>query len=69
MCFQEQFVQACVNFLKRRCPQLYGGQMKDEPQNKSQQLPTDTLTTMLHCLQAFAGCVEFVLFESYRVSM
>ena len=54
---QEQFVQACVLFLKRRCPQLVGDAMKDQPlpQSKSQQLPPETLATMLTCLQACVG--------------
>ncbi|XP_062589790.1 CCR4-NOT transcription complex subunit 1-like isoform X3 [Saccostrea cucullata] len=52
----EPFIQTCVNFLKRRCPQLVGGLSKDEnqPQIKSQMLPTETIATMLSCLQQCA---------------
>lgn len=52
----EPFIQTCVNFLKRRCPQLMGGMSKDEnqPQMKSQMLPTETIATMLSCLQQCA---------------
>lgn len=54
--FQEPFIQTCVNFLKRRCPQLVGGLSKDEnqPQMKSQMLPAETIATMLSCLQQCA---------------
>ncbi|XP_013418035.1 CCR4-NOT transcription complex subunit 1 [Lingula anatina] len=61
----EPFIQACVNFLKRRCPQLTGPGMKDDqPQSKSQQLPPETLTTMLACLHACAGNVSPELSEN-----
>ncbi|XP_078337543.1 CCR4-NOT transcription complex subunit 1-like isoform X2 [Crassostrea virginica] len=52
----EPFIQTCVNFLKRRCPQLVGGLSKDEnqPQMKSQMLPAETIATMLSCLQQCA---------------
>ena len=53
---QEPFISACVSFLKRRCPQLMGVG-KDEPQTKSQQLPPDTIITMLHCLKQFSRLV------------
>ena len=53
---QEPFVQACVNFLKRRCPQLVtGGSEEQATQSKSQQLPSETLTTLLTCMQTFSG--------------
>ena len=55
--YQEMFVQACVGFLKRRCPQLFSGKMDESLQSKSQQLPPETVTTMLSCLQTFAGYV------------
>ncbi|XP_064641680.1 CCR4-NOT transcription complex subunit 1-like isoform X3 [Lineus longissimus] len=51
----EPFVQSVVNFLKRRCPQVVGGAMKEDPQHpqsKNQLLPADTFNTMLACLQA-----------------
>ena len=52
---QEPFVQTCVNFLKRRCPQLVGGPPKDDQQQiKSQMLPPETIGTMLGCLQQCA---------------
>lgn len=46
---QEPFAQALVNFLKRRCPQLFGINDKDLP--KAVQLPAETITTTLSCLQ------------------
>lgn len=49
----EPFISACIKFLQRRCPQLMGGIVKEETLPKSAQLPTETLTTMLACLQ---GC-------------
>ncbi|KAK2193621.1 hypothetical protein NP493_11g11020 [Ridgeia piscesae] len=63
----EAFVQACVHFLKRRCPQLVGDALKEDqppPQSKSQQLPPETLATMLTCLQACAGSVAQDLSEA-----
>ncbi|BFZ13285.1 hypothetical protein BsWGS_16323 [Bradybaena similaris] len=49
---KEAFIQACVTFLKRRCPQLLGMPMKEEPpQTRSQQLPPETVVTMLNCLK------------------
>ncbi len=52
-CSQEPYVQAAVHFLKRRCPQLMGTPAKeDPPQLKSHQLPPDTVTAILSCLQA-----------------
>ena len=51
--FQEPFVQACVNFLKRRFPMVTGGAVKEEPQTKNR-LPAETVTTMLSCLQVYA---------------
>ncbi|XP_056008647.1 CCR4-NOT transcription complex subunit 1-like isoform X3 [Ostrea edulis] len=62
----EPFIQTCVNFLKRRCPQLVGGLSKDEnqPQMKSQMLPTETIATMLSCLQQCASQVSQELSEA-----
>ncbi|XP_046333509.2 CCR4-NOT transcription complex subunit 1-like isoform X5 [Haliotis rufescens] len=63
--FQEPFIQACVTFLKRRCPQLVGAPVKEElPQMKSQQLPPDTIATMLTCLKTWANQVSQELSES-----
>ncbi|XP_043935455.1 CCR4-NOT transcription complex subunit 1 [Protopterus annectens] len=54
----EPFIQACVTFLKRRCPSIMGGLATDKDQPKSSQLPPETLATMLACLQACAGSVS-----------
>lgn len=52
----EAFVAACVKFLQRRCPQVIGPGMKDDPSvSKATQLPQETLTTILHCLQVCVG--------------
>ncbi|KAM3870669.1 CCR4-NOT transcription complex subunit 1 [Diretmus argenteus] len=53
----EPFIQACVTFLKRRCPSIMGGLAPDKDQPKSAQLPPETLATMLACLQSCAGSV------------
>ncbi|XP_076264687.1 CCR4-NOT transcription complex subunit 1 isoform X3 [Rhynchophorus ferrugineus] len=50
----EAFITACIKFLHRRCPQLG----KDDCLNKSVQLPSDTLTTMIVCLQRCANNVS-----------
>lgn len=52
---QEPFIQACMTFLKRRCPSILGGLAPEKDQPKSAQLPPETLATMLACLQACAG--------------
>ncbi|TRY54534.1 hypothetical protein DNTS_033400 [Danionella cerebrum] len=52
----EPFIQACVTFLKRRCPSIMGGLAPEKDQPKSAQLPPETLATMLACLQSCAGC-------------
>ncbi|CAH1997116.1 unnamed protein product [Acanthoscelides obtectus] len=44
----EAFVMACVKFLHRRCPQISS---KEDTLNKLVPLPTETLTTMMVCLQ------------------
>ncbi|XP_034541654.1 CCR4-NOT transcription complex subunit 1 isoform X7 [Notolabrus celidotus] len=54
----EPFIQACVTFLKRRCPSIMGGLAPDKDQPKSAQLPPETLATMLACLQSCAGSVS-----------
>ncbi|CAJ0940956.1 unnamed protein product [Ranitomeya imitator] len=55
---KEPFVQACMTFLKRRCPSILGGIAPEKDQPKSSQLPPETLATMLACLQACAGYVH-----------
>lgn len=52
---KEPFIQACMTFLKRRCPSILGGLAPEKDQPKSAQLPAETLATMLACLQACAG--------------
>ena len=53
---QEPFVRDCASFLVVRCPQLVG---KDDQttQSKSHQLPAETISTVLACLQA---CCAYV---------
>lgn len=46
----EPFISACIKFLQRRCPQLVGG--KEDMLPKSSQLPQETMTTILVCLNA-----------------
>lgn len=53
----ETFVSACIKFLQRRCPQIVGGKT-DESLSKAVQLPHETLTTMLLCLQNCVGSVS-----------
>lgn len=60
----ENFVKECVAFLKRRCPQILGGMVKEETLPKSAQLPPETLATMLACLQTCAGNVAQELSET-----
>ncbi|XP_061679466.1 CCR4-NOT transcription complex subunit 1 isoform X6 [Syngnathoides biaculeatus] len=60
----EPFIQACVTFLKRRCPSIMGGLALDKDQPKSSQLPPETLATMLACLQSCAGSVSQELSET-----
>ncbi|KAK6167378.1 hypothetical protein SNE40_021420 [Patella caerulea] len=56
---KEPFVQACVNFLKRRCPQLLGAPLKeDHNQLKSQQLLPETVATMLNHLKTWSSHVS-----------
>lgn len=61
---KEPFIQHCVNFLKRRCPQILGGIVKEENLPKSAQLPPETLATMLSCLQQYAANVSQDLSET-----
>ncbi|KAJ8969734.1 hypothetical protein NQ317_006395, partial [Molorchus minor] len=44
----EAFVTACIKFLHRRCPQINKG---EDTLTKVVPLPTETLTTMMVCLQ------------------
>nr|XP_033796481.1 CCR4-NOT transcription complex subunit 1 isoform X3 [Geotrypetes seraphini] len=60
----EPFIQACMTFLKRRCPSILGGLAQDKDQPKSAQLPPETLATMLACLQACAGSISQELSET-----
>ncbi|CAH2323826.1 CCR4-NOT transcription complex subunit 1 isoform X9 [Pelobates cultripes] len=60
----EPFIQACMTFLKRRCPSILGGLAPEKDQPKSSQLPPETLGTMLGCLQACAGSVSQELSET-----
>uniref|UniRef100_A0A671N2T8 CCR4-NOT transcription complex subunit 1 n=1 Tax=Sinocyclocheilus anshuiensis TaxID=1608454 RepID=A0A671N2T8_9TELE len=60
----EPFIQACVTFLKRRCPSIMGGLVPEKDQPKSAQLPPETLATMLACLQSCAGSVSQELSET-----
>ncbi|XP_014003479.1 CCR4-NOT transcription complex subunit 1 isoform X20 [Salmo salar] len=60
----EPFIQACVTFLKRRCPSIMGGLAPEKDQPKSAQLPPETMATMLGCLQACAGSVSQELSET-----
>uniref|UniRef100_A0A674GD48 CCR4-NOT transcription complex subunit 1 n=1 Tax=Taeniopygia guttata TaxID=59729 RepID=A0A674GD48_TAEGU len=61
---KEPFIQACMTFLKRRCPSILGGLAPEKDQPKSAQLPPETLATMLACLQACAGSVSPELSET-----
>ncbi|XP_052816540.1 CCR4-NOT transcription complex subunit 1-like isoform X2 [Mya arenaria] len=55
---REPFIQTCVTFLKRRCPQLVGNMPKDDLTSRSQQLPPETIKVMLSCLQGCASNVS-----------
>lgn len=52
----EGFVQACIKFLQRRCPQIVG--KSEDTLSKAAILPNETLTTMMICLQACVGSVS-----------
>ncbi|XP_070971591.1 CCR4-NOT transcription complex subunit 1-like isoform X2 [Oncorhynchus clarkii lewisi] len=60
----EPFIQACVTFLKRRCPSIIGGLALEKDQPKSTLLPPETMATMLGCLQSCAGSVTQELSET-----
>lgn len=58
----EPFVHAIVKFLQRRCPQITG-KIVDDQIPKAAQLPFETLSTMLSCLQGCAANVQQDLSE------
>uniref|UniRef100_A0A3Q3EJN0 CCR4-NOT transcription complex subunit 1 n=1 Tax=Labrus bergylta TaxID=56723 RepID=A0A3Q3EJN0_9LABR len=60
----EPFIQACVTFLKRRCPSIMGGLAPDKDQPKSAQLPPETLATMLACLQSSLVILTLITFTT-----
>lgn len=54
----EPFVQTIVKFLQRRCPQIVGSKLIDDPIPKVSQLPNETLSTILTCLQSCLSSVQ-----------
>lgn len=54
----EAFVQVIIKFLQRRCPQIMGSKLVDDPIPKLAQLPHETLSTILTCLQACHNNVQ-----------
>ncbi|CAG0883626.1 unnamed protein product [Darwinula stevensoni] len=62
---REPFVSACIKFLQRRCPQILGGMANDEAMPKSMSIPSETVATVVSCLQAGlqAGSVSQELAE------
>ncbi|CAG2115442.1 unnamed protein product, partial [Medioppia subpectinata] len=50
-CNGENFVNACIMFLNRRCPALLGTSPPNESAANTTTLPAETLATMLSCLQ------------------
>lgn len=69
LCFQEPFIQACVTFLKRRCPSIMGSLAPEKEQPKSAQLPPETLATMLACLQSCAGYKRICMLAAVCVAI
>ncbi|XP_035217967.1 CCR4-NOT transcription complex subunit 1-like [Stegodyphus dumicola] len=59
----EAFIQACVTFLNRRCPQIMGGNIKEENLPKSA-LPPETLATILTLLHNLVGSISQELSET-----
>lgn len=59
----ESFISACVTFLQRRCPHIVG-QGKDEAPTKGGQLPHETVTTILSCLQVCVANVSKVCVQA-----
>ncbi|KAG8177929.1 hypothetical protein JTE90_000793 [Oedothorax gibbosus] len=58
----ETFIEACVTFLNRRCPQIMGGNIKEENLPKSA-LPPETLATILSLLHTLVGSTSNELSE------
>lgn len=54
----ESFITTMVKFLQRRCPQVVGGKILEEQLPKAAQLPQETITTMLGCVNM--ACVNNV---------
>lgn len=54
----ETFVSAIIKFLQRRCPQIMGNKVIDDQIPKAAQLPHETITTMLACLQVCIGSIQ-----------
>ncbi|XP_055592408.1 CCR4-NOT transcription complex subunit 1 [Uranotaenia lowii] len=54
----EPFVKTIIKFLQRRCPQMFPKFAEDQQIHKSAQLPPETLTTILTCLQSCVGNVS-----------
>lgn len=63
----EPFITACVNFLHQRCPQISG--KKDDAGMKAGQLPGETVTIMLSCLQVWTGNVSQELSDMISTMM
>uniref|UniRef100_H2YFJ5 CCR4-NOT transcription complex subunit 1 n=1 Tax=Ciona savignyi TaxID=51511 RepID=H2YFJ5_CIOSA len=61
---REEFIEACINFLKRRCPAIVGGPHFKEEHPTPLNLPPETVAIMLSCLQSFVGNVSQELSES-----
>ncbi|XP_054715657.1 CCR4-NOT transcription complex subunit 1-like [Uloborus diversus] len=59
----EAFIQASLNFLNRRCPQIMGGSIKEENLPKTA-LPAETLATILSLLQSLVGSISQELSET-----
>ncbi|KAI4469623.1 ccr4-not transcription complex [Holotrichia oblita] len=51
----ENFVMACIKFLHRRCPQLLAGVKNRRQSDQDSPLPTETLSTIMMCLQSCGG--------------
>lgn len=60
----ESFIQAILKCLQRRCPQVTNAKIPDDQlPPKQAQLPPETVTTMLSCLQACIGSVPHDIAE------
>lgn len=60
---RQLFIQATVNFLQRKCPQSIGGKIPEDQLPKAAQLPPETMTTLITCLQSCIGNVSPDLHE------